>query len=105
MAGAGSGAVTPPFANLPWVTQGPDGQYKLTVPAFQALQTMWTAIQFAGTAQPFANLPANPSLGQQRGLINDASMPLTAFTVGDIATGGGSDVAPVYWDGNFWRLG
>lgn len=48
-------------------------------------------------------LPGGQSIGK-RGFVTDNSGSL-AISIGTIATGGGSDAVPVYFDGADWRVG
>lgn len=50
-----------------------------------------------------AELPAGQGVGK-RGFVTDNSGSLT-FSIGTIASGGGSDAVPVYFDGTDWRVG
>lgn len=47
----------------------------------------------------FTTLP-DPSIGQ-RVMVSD----IVTLTFGDIYTGSGSIIGPVYWDGTDWRIG
>lgn len=100
MAGGNKANISPPFANLPFVNLV-NGLYMLTVPAFQALQTLWAAV--VPTPLTAATLPTNPSQGQNAFVTDSALSPIGNF--GQPLAGGGANPTPVWFDGAIWRLG
>lgn len=100
-AGAAPGSnVSPPFANLPFVVQHPDGQYYVSITALQFLQTLWSAI--TPQVLTVATLSASPTIGQ-RGFVGDSAV-VAAGNFGEVVVGGGVNAVPVYYDGQ-WRIG
>lgn len=63
-----SSPIPPPVFGLPFVNQGPDGQYLLTPTAIEFLQTLWASIAGTGGVFDIANL-VNLNPGATQGIV------------------------------------